>query len=361
MNYQIINTCGTSVLTNPARGDKELYDVLTKYSNAKREEDIPSEIYKKVHNHWEKLINQWNTKNEKDVKTSSAELNCLLTWQRKKNIDNKKCFCYLVHTDTVFGELAASLIEEWLKVNKYQGVVLEKIESLNTDNLDSFETGLSNLVKWAFNLKKNDKSSKFIFNTAGGFKSVSGFTQILGTFLADETIYKFEGGEEVLEIPRLPIIWSETESIKQFLDDYHKISLGIHLQDYSHLNSLWVKNGEFSPWGQIAWENTKLELYGEKILPFVFDRVVEGKNFRKSVKNVTIEDRIWEINERIDDLCLYKLSNGDYNPKRLDYKQLKGNHGFTHECDAWAIHGAERLFCNEKDGIIIVEELNKHL
>ena len=57
----------------------------------------------------------------------------------------------------------------------------------------------------------------------------------------------------------------------------------------------------------------------------------------------------YEINTRIADLVLRQLSNGQYNPKRLNYKSLNGKHNCTHECDAWANHGAKRLFCNEND------------
>lgn len=362
MNYQIINTCGTSTLTNRAKGS-EIASDLIKFSNVKSETDIPAEIYKTIEVFWDNLINDFKVQDEEHAKDASAELNTLLTWQRKNNVRNEDCYCYLVHTDTVFGYMAAALVEEWLKNHKYQGVEVHKIEPLNTKSLDAFEDGLSNFAKWAFEIS-NNFYGEIIFNIAGGFKSVSGFAQILGTFLADKTIYKFEGNKdvnEVLEIPKLPINLSVTDAIKDNFNDYRRVSLDIKLSSYSHLNPLWVKNGKLTPWGNVVWGIAKRELYGTEVFPFIYDCVGEGQDFRKSIKNLTVADRIKEINERIDDLCLYKLSNGDYNPKRLDYKQLKGNHGFTHECDAWAIHGAERLFCNEKDGKIIVEELNKHL
>lgn len=360
MQYQIINTCGTSILTNPARKDAELYDVLTKYSNAKSDSEIPSDIYKRIEAHWTSLIDTWSKKSEGEAKKTSAELNCLLTWQRNNNVAVSDCFCYLVHTDTLVGKLAAELLEEWLKENGYR-VSLQEIKSLNTDNLDSFEDGLSNLTKWAFETKpKSIDGYSYIFNIAGGFKSVSGFMQILGTFIADQTIYKFEGGNEVLEIPKLPIVWSEADAIKRHFDDYRRISLGIQLQSYSHLNNLWIKDGKFTPWGQLAWESAKESEYKTVVLSFVYDGVAEGKNFRKSVKNLS-EYEIYEINTRIDDLILRQLSNGQYNPKRLNYKSLNGKHNCTHECDAWANHGARRLFCNESDGKIIVEELVEHL
>lgn len=358
--YLIINTCGTSILTNPARDNSDLWGILTQYSNATKEDDIPVEKYNKVKQHWDNLLNEWLNKNESDAKKGSAELNCLLTWQRKKQIKNEDCICYLVYTDTVFGELAAMLIEEWLKQNQYLSVHLQKINSLNTSNINTFESGLSNLVRWSYEIKDYYSNLQTIFNTAGGFKSFSGFMQTLGTFIADETIYKFEGGDEVLEIPRLPIIWSELESIKQHFDDYHKIALGIEIDSYSHLNSLWIKNKHFTPWGQLAWENAKQQLYTEKVYSLVYDKIKEGKDFRGSIKNLSA-DRIKQINERLDDLVIYKMSNGLNNPRRLDYKKVRGTQAYSNECDAWADQDAKRLFCNEKGNIIIVEKLDKAL
>ena len=359
MQYQIINTCGTSVLTKPSR-QSDLFTELLKYSNAKTEKDIPVDIYNRFDNLWKKLIDEFKNLSEKDARDASAELNSLLTWQRKNSVKNQDCYCYLVHTDTVFGYMAASLVEEWLNSHKYQGVFVKKIESLNTNSLNSFEDGLSNLVKWFSEIKNNFYGDSIIFNTAGGFKAVSGFAQVLGTFWADKTIYKFETGDEILEIPKLPIVWSEIDTIQKNFDTYRKISLSIPLDSYAGLNPLWIKNGKFTPWGQIAWENAKEVLYGTQVFPFVYDGVVEGKEFRNSVKDLDA-NCIAHINERIDDLCLFKLSNGDYNPRRLDYKSLKVKQQFSHECDAWAFHGAKRLFCNEEDGKIIVEKLDKGL
>lgn len=361
MQYQIINTCGTSVLTNPARNDEALTEMLTKYSNAKNSSDIPKDVFEKVQEHWGHLIEEWGAKSEDEARHSSAEINCLLTWQRKNKIENKDCFCYLIHTDTVFGDLAAQLVEEWLVANKYQGVQLQKIESLNTDNLLSFENGLSHLAKWAFELKNSDTYSQFIFNIAGGFKSVSGFTQVLGTFLADTTIYKFEGGNEVLEVPKLPIVWEETEAIRDNFDLYRKVSLGIPLDTYSMLNPLWVKNGRFTPWGQIAWENAKQITYKERVFRSVYEDVEVTDGFMESVENLKDGSRIWLINERIDDLIAFKMSNGKHNFRRLDYKRVLGSHPYTHECDAWADGSAKRIYCNEREGKIFVEVLGNSL
>lgn len=361
IQYQIINTCGTSTLTTPARSNKELSDLLTKLGNAKSKEEIPKDEYNVIYKHWETLIDEWSDYDVDKVKKKSAELNSLTKWQEERCVDNDSCYCYLLHTDTLLGEMAAQLLEEWLTKNGYQGVELVCLEGLNTLNIESYESGLSFFARWTFDkIKPNAMQMRYIFNIAGGFKSVSGFAQILGQFLADETIYIFESGKEILSMPKLPVRWEEKESIAKYLNDYRKISIGLALDSYTHLNSLWVKNGRFSPWGQLAWENAKQELYEKEVYPFIYDDVKEGKGFRKSVEGLD-KTRIKNLNERIDDLCIYMISGRQKNVKRLDYKKLKGKNECSHECDAWSDLDAKRLFCNEENGEIIVEYLGEAL
>lgn len=358
MQYLILNTCGTSVLTNIFRKKKISFNV-NDYSNCKTEKDIPSEKYSVIKDVIETLIDEFEGYTIEEAKDASAELNCLLSWMYSNNVKESECYCYLVHSDTFFGEMAAMLVCEWMKKYGFMYVGMQKIDNLNTENFDSFEDGLSYLAKWSFETVVPAPNQKIIFNIAGGFKAFAGFAQILGQFLADETIYQFETGNSIMSIPKMPIMMGEQEFRDNF-DDYHRVALCIRLDSYSKLNSLWVKNGKFTPWGQVAWENAKRSLYEEKVFGFVYEKVKEGKEFRESVKGLSPE-RIRQINERIDELCLFFMSNKTEQLRRLDYKVVKGNHPYSHECDAWAAHGAQRLFCNEKDGVVVVEKLDKGL
>ncbi len=358
--YQIINTCSTSVLTNAVQNNNSLRDLLVKWGNAKNEAEIPKEEYSLIVKHWETQIDLWTNYDTIVAKQKSAELNSLMTWQELRNVNTCQCFCYLIHTDTVLGQMSAQLVEEWMKKQGFQGVTLVPILNLSTATIDSFEAGLSYFAKWAFETVIKSKDLRYIFNIAGGFKSVSGFAQLLGQFLADETIYIFEGGNNILSIPKLPIEWKEIASIQEFFDDYRRVSLGLPLVSYEHLNPLWVKNGIFSPWGQLAWENAKQTLYEREVYSFVCDDVKEGTTFRKSLEGLD-KVRIKYINERLDDLFTYMISGRQSNIKRLDYKKLKGKHECSHECDAWSDQDAKRLFCNERDGKIVVEFLGNAL
>ena len=48
-------------------------------------------------------------------------------------------------------------------------------------------------------------SHRIVFNLTGGFKSLLGLMTTLGAFYADEVVYVFESGNDLIRIPRLPI------------------------------------------------------------------------------------------------------------------------------------------------------------
>lgn len=364
MQYFIYTTCGTSTFTNPARKDPELNDLIIKNSNARNEDELLPGAKEKIDAHYDSLIEEWQNYSIVDARAKSAELNSLLSWQEKNNIPASECLCFLLHTDTVLGANAASLVEEWLTHHGYMSVQLQKIDSLSTSSLENFEKGLASLAEWAFanipSPEHRSSNEKYVFNVAGGFKSVSGFMQILGQFLADETIYLFEGHSEILSMPHLPVRWEENETIRERFDDYHRISLGIPPKHPELLNALWVRENEFTPWGQIAWENAKQILYGERIYDFICNSLIEGEKFRESVKSLD-KLRNKMVNERLDDLARFIMSGKTKNVRRLDYKVVRGNYPWSHECDAWADGSARRLFCNDKGDKIVVECLGDAL
>jgi len=357
MQYFVYTTCGTSTFTNPARKNTELHDLIIKNSNVRDESELETEAKEKINAHYESLIEEWQNYSVAEARKRSAELNCLLCWQEKNNIPTSDCFCYLLHTDTVLGGYAASLVEEWLKTNGYTVLPPERVPYLSTSSHDAFEKGLASLAEWTFGYipaaDQRTATVKYIFNVAGGFKAVSGFMQILGQFLADETIYLFEGRNEILSVPKLPVRWEQIDTIRDNIDDYRRVSIGLPPQNPEKLNSLWVREGAFTPWGQIAWENAKQVLYGEKVYPILYEKIKEGEAFRNTLSGLT-KDQIAIVNERIDDLCRY-IKGGKKQPlRRLDYKKVQGGGPYEYECDVWD-GNSKRFFCTDKDGIVTID------
>lgn len=359
-------TCGTSTLTNPARNSERVNEILKRNANARNRSEISDEDNKAIESFVDELIDCWSNYSEEEARANSAELNAFLLWQKQNQVTNAEIYCYLIHSDTVLGGYAAELVQEWLKTHNYSAS-LQPIEMLNTLSMESFEEGLSNLVKWSsenFENIQKDSSQKVVFNVAGGFKVMSGFTLLLGQFWADETIYIFDGDRNsLLSIPRMPISLNNVTSFEDNLDLYRRLSWNEKLTDEEcgKLNVLWVRNGKFTPLGRLVWEKAKDDFYKKEIFAPSYSEVKLGKNFMASVSGLTSE-RIRMINERLDDLILFKKSGCKTNLKRLDYKSLKKTvHGCSHECDAWADADAKRLFCKEVDNVIVVERLDDAL
>ena len=120
MQYQIITTCGTSFLTNPAKGNKELQKILTKWTNYKSEIGHDDLEKQQIDEHYESLLEK-----EVDidtVKNDSAELNCFLSWFDTQTINKYDCIIHLLHTDTYLGTLSAMLVE-----NQFQQIGFNQV------------------------------------------------------------------------------------------------------------------------------------------------------------------------------------------------------------------------------------------
>lgn len=151
------------------------------------------------------------TASVKEVQKLSAELNGFISFYGNgANLDEaKQNIHYLIHTDTYQGVKAAELIQAW---GNHNGINMQpvKIDDLNTGSVEEFRLGVNNLVEWCAWTLPDYRSQGYnvIFNLVGGFKSLQGYMQTLGMFYADETVYIFETGGELLRIPRMPVDFS---------------------------------------------------------------------------------------------------------------------------------------------------------
>src|SRR5699024_1659300 len=136
----------------------------------------------------------------------SAELNGILTFYEDKLHKRQQDQHYLLCTDTWLGEQTAQLVKFWLEKHGL-GVQLYRQSDLKTEDLTSFQLALSEIVKKFSVIIEGYCNQEYyiVFNLTGGFKSVQGFLQTLAMFYADEAIYIFETGTELLRIPRLPL------------------------------------------------------------------------------------------------------------------------------------------------------------
>ena len=359
MKHQItISTCGTSIFTNGT--DQETVKFLRDNANKKENEYSPdglAKIDKLIEDKRSKLIDAA----PQEVQKLSAELNGFITFYENgaKLNEARENVHYLIHTDTYQGVKAAELIREWGEHHKInmQAVL---INDLNTKSVEEFRLGANNLIEWCVGTLPGYRSQGYeiIFNLVGGFKSLQGYMQTLGMFYADETIYIFESGGELLSIPKMPVDFSENakQSIIKNLKTFRRLQFSdLSLEECSGIPEtlLEIIDGKctLSMWGEMIWKDTQQKIYSEKVMAPLSDKVKLTDKIRKTIEALET-DRILKFNKQIDEFSRYVDGGLKDALNNIDFKKLKSDKKApsTHEFDLWADMRGWRVFCHYDEG-----------
>jgi putative CRISPR-associated protein (TIGR02619 family) len=309
--------------------------------------------------------------NPNNARRAAAELNGILTLLSEEPRDCRYHHILLC-TDTWLGEQTGRIVEDWLRRYVHASVELRRQSDLQTENLQLFQSALSDLVQWLDSTIEcyREQQYRVVFNLTGGFKSVQGFLQTLGNLYADETVYVFEApGSPLLRIPRLPVRLDITDTVERRLPTIRRLANGLTVSPEERLSIpetflLCVdEQVTISPWGTVIWEQTRKELYQRKLWESPSDRFEFGPHFRDSVKGLQ-SDRLLNLNDKLDKLAIF-LEGDQVRPlQSLDLKKLKGNPTppSTHEFDAWADRDAKRVYCHYEDtDTLILDRLGEAL
>lgn len=362
----VLTPCGTSICTNGA--ERSELELLRKYANAVRREDVPVEERGVLEGRLAKVRELMRTANETTATRQSAELNGLLKLYGGKIVPGAD-YHVLLCTDTWLGSEAAELAVAWLKA---QGATVEpyRQRDLRTDDVQCFQSALAEIVEWCqYRLTAERAAGKrVIFNLTGGFKGVLTFLQALAPFYADESVYTFETGT-LMRIPRLPIKISADETIQENLPTFRRLGMKLPAASGGTIpeTMLFHLDGEvsLSEWGRVLWEQSREEVYRAKLLPSPSPRIVYGPKFADSTRNLSPE-RVAEINRKIDMLMRY-LEDGEkpeHNPDSLNFKRITKNATppSTHELYAWSDSGAKRIYIHPlPDNSYQLDRLGEHL
>jgi len=356
----VLSPCGTSLLTNKAT-DK---DILTKYANA---QDIPRDDLAKLESLIKSVEKDLESASLEEAAKMSAELNGIIKLYGGQ-LNKPKDIHVLISTDTYLGKATADLVAKWLKDKGFNDIRQPLIKGLQTADLFDFQHALSEIVQWCSETIPSYQKAQYhiVFNLTGGFKSVQGFLQTLAMFYADETIYIFEGSKDLLRIPRLPVEMKPENSIVENFEVFRRLANGLTVSNKNlskipgTLLTIFEKEVDLSPWGKLVWEQTKEQIYSQKLHPSPSKKFKYGPRFEPSVEGLS-KDRLCLINERIDNLAVFLEK--ETNPKSLDFKKLNGNPcpPSTHEIDAWQDQDAKRIFGHYEDSLFILDQLDKHL
>jgi len=365
----LLSPCGTSLLTNQI--DQDLRKKLSMNTNT-NESDLNSDDKRIIDEHIKKRRQYlYDLKDDlKSVKELSAELNGIITYYQGKIPELSHDIHYILGTDTYQGRQVVKIVGDWLRdrgLNTQEKI----IQDLATKNIDSFRLSMSDLIQWCdetFQCYQNSQHDKVIFNLTGGFKSVNGFLQTIGTFYADECIYIFQFSSELLRIPRLPIKLDPEGVMNQNLNTFRQLQSNkkLPISECQGIPEtlLWQDDGfvSLSEWGQLIWKQGKRNYYQKELLTPLSLKLVYSEEFKKNVQKLQ-PDRLYTLNERLDDLSEYLESKGEHNPRKLDFKALKGKpfSDATHECDIWGDRG-DRLYGHYlTDDRYQCDRIGKHL
>lgn len=367
----VLSFCGISLFTYDQNTEDK--NLLNRYTNFKRPEDIEPKDLSAIRNILERRRSEFFQFDMEKISQASAELNGTIQYYNG-NVAGKSGSIpdqhILLCTDTWLGESAANLVNEWLNTKPQINSRVERITDLQTENPDEFQIALTDLVNWCNNLLPDYHSSGYhiVFNLTAGFKAIQGFLQTLAVFYADETVYIFERSKTLLKIPRLPLKMQPDEAIQNNLTAFRRLANGLHV-DSSKLGSIQEtlimsleQQYALSTWGTLVWNQTRPELYKERLWDSPSEKIKFGDKFQDSLAGLE-KDRLRMVNEKIDDLAVYLENKTGRSLTSLDFKPLQGNPKppCTHEMDAWHDGSAMRLFGYYQSETFLIDHLGKAL
>lgn len=300
----------------------------------------------------------------------SAELNGLYGIYDGDLKAGKADMHFLVATDTALGRQAAKVIGEFLRENRLN-VDVYIPEKLSTATPAAFSQGIKVLIRWCEDTLPGyrDKGYRVVFNLTAAFKSLQGYLNIMGMFYADEIVYIFETGSQLLCIPRLPL-QVNIATLRE-----HRVELAMmaqgHILSQEQVSSIPAglldidEQGSacLSDWGLLVWNRVRQELLGDDLLPF--PRLQYTDPFRRDFKQASPADRA-ELQK-----VLAKVS-GLLEDDRGDTAPLKRDGGLHYDVYTgrttrdgrpighFRVSQSRRVSCTVEDGTLRLRRYGEH-
>ncbi len=290
----VLSTVGISVLLNII--DASEVSWREKLNKATNDSQLTKELNHKVDElakRVEAFLHEGDVQRNRRL---SAELNGLYGIYRGNLSLGKSDMHYLIATDTALGRKAADVICSFLQRNGLN-VNVYVPNDLSTADPFTFSRGMKNLIHWCENTIPGyrDAGYRVIFNLTAAFKSLQGHLNIMGMFYADEIVYIFETGSQLLSIPRLPL-QIDINVLRESRMELAMMAQG-HILPFEQVASIPSGlleiddqgSATLSDWGELIWNRIKQDLLGEDLLPF--PRLQYTDIFRKDFKNADRKER----------------------------------------------------------------------
>ena len=367
----VISTVGTSVLTNQIDPDIDdnYYERLQQTANYtdKEIQDDPKnkEIISELKERAEQELSSNNTDK---IRKASAELNGIYGLYNEQIEQGIPDMHLLVTTDTAQGRVSAEVVESFLKSKGLTNISTHAQPGLSTASSDIFVEGMAKLIPSMQEIIKECKNSRYTicFNLVGGFKALQGYFNTIGMFYADEIIYVFEGSNQLIKIPKLPVKVdvSEIEPYKVQLAMMDVGEISTSWEEAQEVRKEWVFVIEpkmiLSAWGELLWDQCKEELLSKE-RPLPFPKLEYHQSFLDDYEAKPAHEKIILQENLARAACLLKNHKDGISAMKQDgIFRLRRYVGKHKDIDHFDLPKDRRVSCIAKEGTLYLRHYGEH-
>lgn len=363
----VLTTVGISVFLNILDDNEaEWRKRINREANAR---ELSSEVADKTEQLAEKILDRLR-KGEVDAnRRLSAELNGLYGLYENQLTQARGDQHWLIATDTFLGRRAAEVVDVFLREQGLMSNIYVPSD-LSSAEPRQFSAGIKRLMRWCEETIPGYREGyQVVFNLTGAFKSLQGYLNIVGMFYADEIVYIFETGHQLLRIPRLPL-QVDIHALRAWRVELALMAQG-HVYGGEQVGGIPAglldtdSNGDasLSDWGELIWNRTVRDLLGEDLLPF--PRLQYTDTFRKDFKQASAAEKA-ELQQVLAKVSSLLEGNGGNSSvlKRdggLQYdnytgKSAKDGRPIGH----FRVSQSRRVSCTVEDGALRLRRYGEH-
>jgi putative CRISPR-associated protein (TIGR02619 family) len=361
----VLTTVGISVLLNSLdREEEEWRRRLNQEANSR---NLPDEVKRKTTELSRKALEILRQNNVEHNRRLSAELNGLYSLYGNQLWQSKGDMHFLIATDTALGKEAAKMVEGFLQE---QGLSVNTYIPSRLSAAEPFSFS-QDLMRWCEENIPGYRQAGYrvVFNLTGAFKSLQGYLNIVGMFYADQIVYIFETGSQLLSIPRLPV--------RVDIDALREYRVELALMAHGHIYALEQvqgipaglleidekDNASLSDWGALIWNRVRHELLGNDLLPFPRLQYIDA--FRRDFKQASGAERaeLQQILAKVaglleeynSDTALLKKDGGLQYDLYINKKTVEG-----HPIGHFRVSQGRRVSCFVEGGVLRLRHYGEH-
>ncbi len=275
MRKLIVSPVGMSIFINILNADEQGI-WRSRLNLLANKTELDDDDLKKILELKERVTSKLNDSTIERCRDISAELNGILGLYSEIK-QGKADHHLLIGTDTYIGRQAVEVIETYLLG---KGISTDSIipKKLNADSSDDFSDGMKDLLKECEKRIPDFRKLGYeiIFNLTAALKVLQSYLNIIGMFYADRLVYIFQGSNQLLSIPRLPIK-TDTDQIAGHANEFAYLAAGGSLESEklvgipeALLRRKADKTYELSEWGVLIWNTIKNDILSTKLLDFPY-------------------------------------------------------------------------------------------